>query len=142
MPTPPDPSDALERPRDSGAGGSTGKRVFVVEDEFLGALLLEEELLALGFTIVGPFTSVATAIEAARREQFDFAILDINLGGEMVFPLADELSARGVPFLFVSGYGEMNRPERHRGTPCLAKPYEQTGLVRAIDLLLAARRRE
>ena len=113
-----------------------------MEDEFLVALLLEGELEVLGFTVVGPFTSVATAIEASRREYFDLAILDINLGGEMVFPLADELSARCVPFLFVSGYGELALPERHRATPRLAKPCDQFALAREIERLLPAHRRK
>ena len=146
----PPPSEPDEGPgggrRELGEGAvadrSTARRILVVEDEFLVALLLEEELHALGFSIVGPFTSVATATEAARREHFDLAILDINVAGEMVFPVADALSARGVPFLFVSGYGEMNLPERHRTTPCLAKPCEQTALAREIERLLSAHRRE
>lgn len=117
-------------------------RVLVVEDEFLVALLLEEELRALGLSMVGPFMSVAAAIEACRREQYDLAILDINLRGEMVFPVADELRALGAPFLFVSGYGEMNLPERHRGAPCLAKPCDQAALAREVERLLSAHRRK
>jgi DNA-binding response OmpR family regulator len=127
---------------DGGADRSSSRRILVVEDEFLVALLLEGELEALGFSVVGPFTSVATGIEASRREHFDFAILDVNLGGEMVFPLADELSARGVPFLFVSGYGEVALPERHRAAPRLAKPYDQSALAREIEHLVAAHRQK
>jgi DNA-binding NtrC family response regulator len=128
--------------RPGGADRSSSRRILVVEDEFLVALLLQGELEALGFSIVGPFTSVTSGIEASRREDFDLAILDVNLGGEMVFPLADELSAHGVPFLFVSGYGEVVLPERHRAAPRLAKPYDQTALAREIERLLAAHRRE
>jgi DNA-binding response OmpR family regulator len=112
----------------------------VVEDEFLIALLLEEDLRALGFSVLGPFSTVATAIEASRREHFDVAILDINLGGERIFPLADELKARCVPFLFVSGYGEADLPAGHRATPRFAKPCDPTALAREIERLLTAHR--
>lgn len=117
---------------------STAVRVFVAEDEFLVALLLEEELRSLGFSIVGPFASLAAATEASRRERFDVAVLDVNLAGEMVYPLAAELEARKVPVLFVTGYGSANLPERFRTFARLAKPYEREALAREIKRLLAA----
>ncbi len=113
-----------------------GLRVLVAEDEFLVALLLEEELRLNGCSVVGPFTTLAVALQAARREAFDLAILDINLNGEMVYPLADELLARGAPFLFVSGYGSVNLPERFKPLPRVPKPYDPAALLREIRQIL------
>jgi DNA-binding response OmpR family regulator len=116
----------------SGAAGGVrlkGLRVFIAEDEFLVAVMLEQDLRSSGCTVVGPFTSLALALQASRREEFDVAILDVNMNGEMVYPLADELLARGTPFLFLTGYGTANLPERHRKAPRLSKPYD-------LDLLM------
>lgn len=114
---------------------SRAHRILVVEDEFLVAALLEADLLAAGYTVVGPFTNLAAAMEASRHEAFDLAVLDVNLHGEMVFPLADELSARGIRFIFLSGYGPQSLPDRHRSTPYMAKPYDPAVLIREIHRL-------
>jgi DNA-binding response OmpR family regulator len=119
-------------------GRSTPFRVLVVEDEFLVSLLLEEELRSLGCTIVGPFKRLAEASAASHREDFDLAILDINLDGEMVYPLADELAVRRVPFVFVSGYDSPSLPDRFRGHPCIAKPYDGIELASQVKRLLVA----
>jgi hypothetical protein len=75
------------------------------------AMELEGHLQGLGYTIVGPFGDLARATEACRREAIDVAVLDTNLNGEMVYPLADDLSAHGIPFIFVTGYSASNLPE-------------------------------
>jgi DNA-binding response OmpR family regulator len=106
--------------------------VLIVEDEFLIAALLEEDLHAAGCTTLGPFSSLAAALKASASEDFDLAILDVNLGGEMVYPLADALSRRGVPILFLSGYDVSSMPERFRTSPRLAKPYDRAALHRHI----------
>jgi DNA-binding response OmpR family regulator len=107
-------------------------RVLVVEDEFLVGIQLEEDLRAAGCSILGPFGSLEAATAAARSERFDLALLDINLNGDPVYPLADELSARGVPFIFVSGYLSAALPERFKGSPQIAKPHEPAALLKAI----------
>ena len=107
-----------------------GARVLVVEDEFLLGMALEEDLQAAGCVVLGPFRSLAQARAAAQREQFDLAILDINLAGELVYPLAEELLARGTPFLFLSGYGSADMPERFRGVRRLGKPHDVALLLR------------
>jgi DNA-binding response OmpR family regulator len=107
-------------------------RVLIAEDEFLVGLQLEEDLRSAGCSIVGPFSTLETATLAARRERFDLALLDINLNGEPVYPLADELSARVVPFIFLSGYLSAALPERFRGTPQIAKPHDPATLIRAM----------
>jgi DNA-binding response OmpR family regulator len=109
-----------------------GRHILIAEDEFLVAVVLEEDLRAAGYVIVGPFANLAKAIEACRSERFDLAILDINLNGEMVYPLADELLSRGIPFLFLSGYGKAHMPERFRALPQLGKPYDPGELLRRI----------
>jgi len=124
----------------SDATGLTGLRVFIAEDEFLVAVMLEQDLRSLGCQVVGPFTSLALAIQASRREDFDVAVLDVNMNGEMVYPLADELLARGRPFLFLTGYGTANLPERYRASPRLSKPYDLTMLTREIRRMLGRER--
>jgi DNA-binding response OmpR family regulator len=125
--------------RDKEPGG-TGKdrrplRVLVVEDEFLVALSLEEDLRALGCVIVGPYTTLADATAAAGRERFDLAILDVNLNGEMAYPLFDEMIARRAPTLLLSGYGKSSLPARFRDLPQIEKPYDPRALARSIRLL-------
>jgi len=112
-----------------------GLRILVVEDEFFVALLLEQELRSAGCSIVGPFADLASATKASRKEEFALALLDINLNGEMVYPLADELFGRNVPFVLLSGYGPSNLPERFRAAPSITKPYDSNLLIREIRQL-------
>lgn len=116
----------------------TGLRILVVEDEFLVALSLEEDLRAAGCEVIGPFSDLASATEAARTEKFDFALLDVNLRGEKVFTVADDLQARGIKFVLLSGYGKMDLPDRFRAAPRVAKPYDPRQLLREIERLVAA----
>jgi PAS domain S-box-containing protein len=81
------------------------KRVLLVEDEILIAMMMVQTLGDLDFDVVGPFGTVDEAIAAIEREPIDAGILDINLGGEMVYPVAGALQARKVPFVFMTGYG-------------------------------------
>jgi DNA-binding response OmpR family regulator len=106
-----------------------GKAILLVEDEFLLALQLEELLQSRGGMVLGPFRTLDDAMQAARREEFDFAILDVNLNGTMVYPLADDLLARSVPFLLLSGYSLSNLPERFRAVTRLNKPCDPELLI-------------
>jgi DNA-binding response OmpR family regulator len=110
----------------------SGKIILVVEDEFLLALQLEELVESLGGRVRGPYRSLDRAMEA-RREDFDLAILDINLGGAMVYPLADDLAERGVPFIFLSGYSGANLPERFRSVTRLSKPCDPDALIAVLQ---------
>jgi CheY-like chemotaxis protein len=112
-------------------------RILIVEDEFLVALVLEDDLRSAGHTVLGPFSNLPSALEGARRETFDVAVLDINLGGTVVYPLADDLTRRGVPFLFLTGYGPADIPVRFAQTPRVAKPYESSSLLTAIRRVAA-----
>ncbi len=109
-----------------------GLRVLVVEDEFLLAMTVSDDLEGHGCRVVGPFYRLETAMAAAASEPFDVALLDINLNGTMVFPLADDLIGRGLPVVFVSGYGAAQLPERFRKVRRVAKPHDQAALLNAI----------
>lgn len=113
-------------------------RVLVAEDEFLLGIQLEDDLRTAGCSIVGPFSTLEKATLAARRERFDLAVLDINLNGDRVYPLADELWARGVPFIFLSGYLPADLPERFRKSPQIAKPHDPRALIKAIRAAVPA----
>jgi DNA-binding response OmpR family regulator len=107
----------------------SGKSILLVEDEFLLALQLEELLQSHGGAVRGPYRKLDDAMNAAQREVFDFAILDINLSGTMVYPLADQLLARGIPFLFLTGYSQANMPEQFHGVTRLNKPCDPAQLI-------------
>jgi DNA-binding response OmpR family regulator len=113
-------------------------RVLAVEDEFLLACSLEDDLRSFGYAVVGPFANLARASEAAARERFDLAVLDVNLNGEMVFPLVEALMERGIPLLLLSGYGNAGLPERFRALPRLAKPYDPKLLERELKKMVPA----
>lgn len=112
-----------------------GKRVLVVEDEVLLALTLVDHLIDLDWTVVGPYHDLRSALAAAGAEAFDCAVLDVNLNGQMVFPLAEQLQGRSIPFLFVTGYAEANLPEHLRTVPRVGKPYDGTTLTRSLATL-------
>lgn len=113
-----------------------GKRVMIVEDEMLVALMIEDLLADLGCETVGPFGSVAQALSAAGTEPIDLAVLDVNLGGEMVYPVAERLGERDIPFLFVSGYGDDAISEGYVGWKVCAKPFRAKELARMMASLL------
>ena len=116
-----------------------GKSILIVEDEALLALTLADELTSLGCLVVGPFTSLAHALRAVKELEFDAAIMDVNLAGEFVYPVADELLARGVPFVFLTGYARASLPARLQACPHLLKPYNPVLLERELVRLMKAR---
>ena len=101
-----------------------GKRVLLVEDEALVGMMMKDTLTDLGFDVVGPFGTMTEASAAVRDEQFHAAILDVNLDGELIYPLADVVAARGVPFAFVTGYSADGIDGRFARIPVLQKPIE------------------
>jgi two-component sensor histidine kinase/DNA-binding response OmpR family regulator len=105
-----------------------GNRVMVVEDETLIALVISEYLTELGLSIVGPYNTVVEAMAALKNSNVDAAVLDINLGKELAYPLADALQAANVPFIFVTGYGEAGLEERFKDIPVLQKPIDRQTL--------------
>jgi DNA-binding response OmpR family regulator len=117
----------------NGSGKRTSNlKVLVVEDDAMVGFLVEGFLEALGHTVVGPMARLETALEAAQRETFDLALLDINLDGQDVFPVVDILDGRHIPVIFVSGYGGSRLRARDNGKLVLQKPYMQEHLRTAI----------
>lgn len=106
-----------------------GKRVLVVEDELLVALLVEDMLADAGCIVIGPFARVAEALAAARTATVDVALLDVNVAGEKVFPVAHVLEERGVPFLFVTGYGPAALPQDRPTWKACSKPFHPDQLT-------------
>ena len=101
-----------------------GLRILLVEDEAMVAMIIEDTLNDLGCEIVGPMPSIAKALAAVKSEDhIDGAFLDVNLRGELVYPVAEALAARSIPFAFVTGYGEKGIDARYRGAPVLTKPF-------------------
>ena len=98
-----------------------GPRVLVVEDEYLIRMLLEDMLADLGYGVAAAVGSIAEASQFAADGQFHCAILDVNVDGQEIFPVADILAKRALPFVFVTGYGEQSLPEPYRGRPDFAE---------------------
>lgn len=110
-----------------------GRRVLVVEDESLVAMLLETILEDMGCVPVGPAATVEDGLRlAAGDEPVDAALLDVNVAGRQVFPIAEALKARGVPFVFSTGYGEGGLPDQWRGLPTLQKPFTEAAVRDAL----------
>lgn len=111
-------------------------RVLVIEDEALIAAQIEDAIVAAGHKVVGAASRIAEAYDEIHRCDPDIVVLDINVAGERSFPLAELLRARGVPFVFCSGYGaSLTRPKTLSDMPVLAKPFDPADLARAIETL-------
>jgi CheY-like chemotaxis protein len=117
----------------------TGLRLLVVEDEAMVAMMLETMLEDLGCVVVEVAGSVARGLAFVEASQdLDAAVLDVNLGGEKVYPVAEQLAARGVPFIFSSGYGLAGIAEGFARIPTLAKPYDPRALETALVSVIGA----
>jgi len=112
----------------------SGLHLLVVEDEAMVALMVEDMLADLGCTAVDVAGTVAQglALVEAPQPPLDGAILDVNIGGEKVYPVAEALAARGIPFIFATGYGIAGIAEAFAHVPALAKPYEPHALERIL----------
>jgi CheY-like chemotaxis protein len=115
---------------------ASATRLLVVEDEYLIRMLLEDMLADLGYEVAAAVGSIAEAREVASKGEFNAAILDVNLDGQEIFPVADILAQRGLPFVFVTGYGEGSLPPNYRGRPALQKPFQADRLKTTLAGLL------
>jgi CheY-like chemotaxis protein len=123
----------------SAATGETARRVLIVEDEMLIALMLQDMVAEAGLAVAAIANTLQAGVELARREDVQLAILDINLNGEEAYPVAEILKARSIPFIFSTGYaGASVRPE-YQAVPRLTKPYQQDMLMAAIAAAGAGR---
>jgi PAS domain S-box-containing protein len=131
-PTPPKPL-----PAPAARAGLAGKRVLVIEDEPLIAMVLSDYLADAGCTPVGPAQSLPRALTLIREEAFDAALVDGNLAGRSVDEIAVALTQRGVPFVFVTGYGREALPQAFREAKVVEKPFTQDQVIGALERLLA-----
>jgi CheY-like chemotaxis protein len=109
-----------------------GLRVLVVEDEAPIALQLEDMLTELGCTVVGPASRVGQALKLLEGEEVDAAVLDLNIAGELVYPVADALTNRGLPYVFATGYGASGLTKPYRDQTVLEKPFPRRALLQAM----------
>ena len=114
----------------------SGRNVLLVEDELIVAWLLEDMLADLGCAVVGPAASVNQALAMIDAEAIDVAVLDVNLNGQMSYPIADALAARGVPFVFSTGYDKDRLLDGYQTFPVLQKPFHRSELVDTFAKLL------
>ena len=113
-----------------------GMTVFVVEDEMMVSLLLEDMLGTLGCDNVLHAASVSSALNELSQSQPDLAVLDVNLGSEMVYPVAEELNRAGVPFVFTTGYGRGAIKLEWAARPCVQKPFNIDAFAAALRVAL------
>jgi CheY-like chemotaxis protein len=118
---------------------AAGKRVLVVEDELMIRMLLDGMLSDLGYTMAAEAGTIDEAMALAKQGEFDAAILDVNLNGKPITPVVDILIARGLPFVFATGYGQRGVPEAYRSNPTLQKPFQVEALAQALTAIAATR---
>lgn len=111
------------------------RRALIVEDEAMIRMMLTDMLEDIGHQVAAEAATLDEAMRCAREEEFDFAILDVNLNGEAIFPVVDVIHERSLPFLLSTGYGASGLPEAYRGAPILQKPFELDRLREAIERL-------
>ena len=114
-----------------------GKRILVVEDEALIAVMVEDMLTEMGGEVVGPAATIDEALDLARAQALDAAALDVNVRGQRIDPVAEALFERGVPVLFATGYGEVKLASGIQAT-VIDKPYTQDKLARGVAAAMTA----
>lgn len=114
-----------------------GRRILIVEDESMIALMIQDVLADLGSVVVGPAARIETALELATTAPIDLAVLDLDLVGEPVYPVAEALAKRGIPFVFTTGYGQRGIAEVWRDRPSLLKPFRPSQLAALLRTTLS-----
>jgi DNA-binding NtrC family response regulator len=118
----------------------SGRRVLVVEDEVMVSWILEDMLADLGCEVVGPAARIDQALAIVEMETIDLAILDVNLNGKKSFSVADALIARGVPFVFSTGYNDDGIPDTYKVYPMMQKPYAMVNLSGVLESLMTVKK--
>jgi len=113
-----------------------GVRVLVVEDEYLVAILIQEMLESAGCVVSGPIPRLPEALDAVNHDTYDAAVLDVNLAGERIDPVAEVLSRRNVPFVFVTGYGAGVLSDGFAERPRLCKPFKMADLLATLSSII------
>ena len=117
---------------------AVSNRILIVEDEPLIAMMLEDIVIELGYSVAGPVGSVTEALAFVAANPVDAALLDVNLGREKIDPVADQLAKLECPFIFTTGYGKAGVPAGHEGRPFVQKPFRMDEIAAALAALLAA----
>ncbi|ABD07440.1 response regulator receiver domain protein [Rhodopseudomonas palustris HaA2] len=112
------------------------RTVFLVEDEAMIRMMVVDMLEELGFSVAAETGEINEAVKLAGTTDFDVAILDVNVNGKVISPVADVLKARNRPFIFATGYGTQGVPEDYRDRPALQKPFQIESLKQALDTTL------
>ena len=115
---------------------TSGSSVFLVEDEVMIRMMVADMLGELGYSIAAEAGEINEAIRLAQSAEFDLAILDVNVNGKVISPVADLIAARNRPFIFATGYGSSGLPAEYRDRPALQKPFQIETLGRMIDQVL------
>ena len=110
--------------------------VFLVEDEVMIRMMVADMLEELGYIVAAEAGEIEEAIRLAQTTYFDLAILDVNVNGKVISPVADLIKARNRPFIFATGYGSSGLPEEYRDRPALQKPFQIETLSKMIDATL------
>jgi CheY-like chemotaxis protein len=116
---------------------SSGVSIFLVEDEVMIRMMVADMLGELGYSIAAEAGDIGEAIKLAQSIEFDLAILDVNVNGKVISPVAELIAARNRPFIFATGYGSSGLPAEYRDRPALQKPFQLETLGRLIDQALA-----
>lgn len=115
----------------------SNRKVLVVEDEMIIAMLIEDMLDEFGCKLVGPATNVPRALELIAKESIDVAVLDLNLDGKDTYAIADALQRKNVPFIFATGYGSAGLRQEYGNRPVLQKPFPASDLETALTEALS-----
>jgi DNA-binding response OmpR family regulator len=115
---------------------TSGGSIFLVEDEVMIRMMVADMLGELGYNIAAEAGDVSEAVKLAQSIEFDLAILDVNVNGKVISPVADLIAARNRPFIFATGYGSSGLPPEYRDRPALQKPFQIETLARMIDSVL------
>ena len=113
-----------------------GGSVFLVEDEVMIRMMVADMLEELGYSIAAEAGEINDAIRLAKSAEFDIAILDVNVNGKVISPVASVIEARNRPFIFATGYGAQGLPEEYRNRPALQKPFQMETLAKMISITL------
>jgi CheY-like chemotaxis protein len=113
-----------------------GGSVFLVEDEAMIRMMVADMLEELGYSIAAETGEIEQALKLARTAKFDIAILDVNVNGKLISPVAEMIEARNRPFIFATGYGTQGLPPEYRDRPVLQKPFQMENLALMIERTL------
>jgi DNA-binding response OmpR family regulator len=118
------------------APGTSRGSVLLVEDETMIRMLVADMLTDLGYNVAAEAGDIEQAVKLAQSAQYDLAILDVNVNGKIISPVAEAVASRNLPFVFATGYGAEGLPEQYRNHPALQKPFRMETLQQAIEAAL------